>query len=393
VIVKQHAMHSVPQKGPRLDFFVSTLRDAGVSITEINALPVVAASEQAIADADLLRMLQCLPSTVQYGVNRLAPLFRARRFDVVSLWQDGTCLFGALAALLAGVPVIHLVFRGLPPNVRRERNRPEYAALFNALAEIPGVYFVCNSRTGAQAYADWLGLPLARFRVLYNGVPELDVRGDESDVQRWDAFAQRTADATETIGGVFRFEPDKRPLSWIRLAASYLKQRPHARFFIVGDGRLLQDAVDLAGELGITDRLLFAGLSSHVGFWYSKMDAKVMLSRFEGLPNVLIEAQMLGVATLSTPAGGAGECFVDGVTGHLLECAEKPDLQAACDRLAVLVDRCRADAATRQHARDRARLLFSVSAMTSTFNELCFPGMDAAASSRPGDACERSLVV
>ncbi|SAL01112.1 glycosyltransferase, group 1 family protein [Caballeronia pedi] len=393
VVVKQHAMHALPHKGPRLDFFLSTLRDAGVSITEINALPMVAAGEQAIADADLLRMLQNLPSTVQYGVTRLAPFFRERRFDVVSLWQDGTCLFGALAALLARVPVIHLVFRGLPPNVRRERHRPEYAALFNALAEVPGVHFVCNSRTGAQAYADWLSLPLERFRVLYNGVPELDVRGDESDIQRWEAFAQRTADATETIGGVFRFEPDKRPLSWIRLAAEYLKKRPRARFFIVGDGRLQQEAVDLAGELGIADRLLFAGLSSHVGYWYSKMDAKVMLSRFEGLPNVLIEAQMLGVATLSTPAGGAGECFVDGVTGHLLECAEHPDLQSACERLMVLVDRCRADAATRQHARDRARLLFSVSAMTSTFNELCFPATDAEAPGRPGDLCERPLAV
>ncbi|KND57106.1 Glycosyl transferase, group 1 family protein [Candidatus Burkholderia verschuerenii] len=373
VLVKQHTVQGDTRKGHRIDFFLGTMNDACVKVTEINTLPSIAANQQALDDADTLRLLQNLPPQVNYGVTRLAPLFRERRFDVVSLWQDGTCLFGALAALIASVPVIHLVFRGLPPNIRAERYRPEYAVLYKALAEVPGVVFVCNSRTGAQAYADWLDMPVTRFKVLYNGVPELSVDGADEDVQRWEAFDARCADATEMIGGVFRFEPDKRPLTWIRLAARYLKMRPLARFFIVGDGRLQQSAVELAAELGVADRMLFADLSSHVGYWYSKMDAKVLLSRFEGLPNVLIEAQMLGVGTVSTPAGGAGECFVDGVTGHLLESAEQPDLQAACERLAALVDRCRAEPATRDQARDRASTLFSVPAMTAMFNDLCFP--------------------
>ncbi|WP_250535912.1 glycosyltransferase [Caballeronia sp. AZ10_KS36] len=392
VLVRQHTEATRGPNGQRLDFFLGTLNDAGVPVTQINDLPVVADGDQSVTDAKLLRMLGYLPPPVHYGVGRLAPYFRERRFDVVSLWQDGTCLFGALAALLAGVPVIHLVFRGLPPNIRRERDRPEYAVLYRALAEVPGVHFVCNSRTGAQAYAAWLDLPLARFHVLYNGVPELDTTGSIEDVERWEAFAKKTADATETIGGVFRFEPDKRPSSWIRLAARYLKKRPRARFVIVGDGRLQEKAVELANELGISGRLLFAGLSSHVGYWYSKMDAKVLLSRFEGLPNVLIEAQMLGVATLSTPAGGAGECFVDGVTGHLLECAEQPDLQAACDKLAALVDRCKADEATCEHARHRARMLFSVNAMLSKFAELCASTVQGAESIAQADEQESPLV-
>ncbi|WP_236572376.1 glycosyltransferase [Burkholderia sp. 8Y] len=392
VLVRQHTETAGSPSGQRLDFYLGALNEAGVPVTEINDLPVVAASHQSVADADLSRMLGHLPPPVHYGVGRLAPYFREGRFDVVSLWQDGTCLFGALAALLAGVPVIHLVFRGLPPNIRRERDRPEYAVLYKALAEVPGIHFVCNSRAGAQAYASWLDLPLARFHILYNGVPELDTAGSHEDVQRWEAFAKTTADASETIGGVFRFEPDKRPSSWIRLAAKYLKKRPLARFVIVGDGRLQQSAVELANELGISSRLLFAGLSSHVGYWYSKMDAKVLLSRFEGLPNVLIEAQMLGVATLSTPAGGAGECFVDGVTGHLLECADQPDLQSACDKLANLVEHYKAHEATREHARQRARMLFSVNAMIGKFTDLCCSTVSGVESIRQTGEHENSLV-
>ncbi|SAK87643.1 group 1 glycosyl transferase [Caballeronia pedi] len=372
VLVKQYTDQGGTGKH-RMDFFAGNLHEAGVPLTEINALPAVAVSHQPVDDPDLRHLLEMLPAPVHYGVTRLAPRLRERGFDVVSLWQDGTCLFGALAALLAGVPVIHLTFRGLPPSIRKERDRPEYEVLYRALAQVPGVQFVSNSRTAAEEYARWLDLPLTRFQILYNGVPDLDTHAPGDEQARWQAFAEATPDATETIGGVFRFEPDKRPLLFIKLAARYLKRRPHARFMIVGDGRLQDKAVELAAELGVAQRLLFVGLSSHVGFWYSKMDAKVLLSRYEGLPNVLIEAQLLGIATLSTPAGGAGECFVDGVTGHLLDCAEQPDLNAACDKLAVLIDGFQADDALREHARHRARMLFSVDAMIERFSALCAP--------------------
>ena len=102
------------------------------------------------AGGRLGRLLEQLPPPVHYGVTRLAPVLRTNPFDVVSLWQDGTCLFGALAALLAGAPTIHLVFRGLPPNIRKDRFREEYPELYQALAQVPGVHFVSNSRKAAE---------------------------------------------------------------------------------------------------------------------------------------------------------------------------------------------------------------------------------------------------
>jgi glycosyltransferase involved in cell wall biosynthesis len=371
VLVKQHTEPSGSAKKQGLDFFLPVLADAQIPVTEINGLPAISTSHQSVSDPGLTRLLEQLPPPVHYGVTRLAPLLRANEFDVVSLWQDGTCLFGALAALLAGVPTIHLVFRGLPPNIRKDRYREEYPVLYQALAQVPGVHFVSNSRTAAQEYAQWLGIPLVRFHILYNGVPELATGASPEDEKKWSAFEACTADATETIGGVFRLEPDKRPQLWIKLAAQYLKRRPKARFFIVGDGRLLDNMEALAQELCVTDRLLFVGLSNHVGYWYSRMDAKVLLSRYEGLPNVLIEAQLLGVPVVSTPAGGAGECFVENVTGHLLGDVDHPDLNEACDKIESMVDLMRGNDVLKQHSRQRARELFSLNAMLSKFLSLC----------------------
>lgn len=375
VLVKQHTEPAGSTKKQGLDFFLSVLVKAQIPVTEINKLPAISVAHQSVPDGSLTRLLEQLPPPVHYGVTRLAPVLRASTFDVVSLWQDGTCLFGALAALLAGAPTIHLVFRGLPPNIRKDRFREEYPELYQALAQVPGVHFVSNSRKAAEAYAEWLGIPIVRFHVLYNGVPDLATDAATTDQEKWEAFQASTADATETIGGVFRLEPDKRPQLWIKLAALYLKQRPQARFVIVGDGRLHDNIVALAEELCVMDRLLLVGLSNHVGYWYSQMDAKVLLSRYEGLPNVLIEAQLLGVPVVSTPAGGAGECFEEDQTGHLLGDVEHPDLHEACDKVVSIVDRVRADESLKAQSRHRAQTLFSLEAMLAKFLSLCMPVM------------------
>lgn len=375
VMVKQHTEPNGSSKKQGLDFFLPVLVKAQIPVTEINRLPAVSVAHQSVPDGRLGRLLEQLPPPVHYGVTRLAPVLRANPFDVVSLWQDGTCLFGALAALLAGAPTIHLVFRGLPPNIRKDRFREEYPELFQALAQVPGVYFVSNSRTAAEAYADWLGIPIVRFHVLYNGVPDLAVNASPADEAKWEAFKASTTDATETIGGVFRLEPDKRPQLWIKLAALYLKRRPRARFVIVGDGRLHDNIVALAEELRVQDRLLLVGLSNHVGYWYSQMDASVLLSRYEGLPNVLIEAQLLGVPVISTPAGGAGECFVENETGHLLSDVEHPDMHEACDKVESMIDLARTNQELKTQSRQRAQNLFSLDAMLSMFLSLCVPVM------------------
>jgi glycosyltransferase involved in cell wall biosynthesis len=45
------------------------------------------------------------------------------------------------------------------------------------------------------------------------------------------------------------------------------------------------------------------------------MTAFLLLSEHEGLPNVLIEAQLAGVPVVASPAGGAAETLLPDVTG------------------------------------------------------------------------------
>lgn len=364
VIVRSHS------GAARRDFYLDELRRAEVGVTEIEPMVAQSTRDLGIENEDLCTLVDYLPPKVNFGVRRLVRHFRETCPEVVSIWQDGACLFAGLAAVMAGVPKVQLVIRGLPPVIRTHMFQPEYEAMYKSLAAVPGVEFISNSKAAAVAYAEWLDIPLERFAILHNGVQKMAVNPSEERDALWQDFLARTPDATHTVGGVFRFDTDKRPVTWIRFAARYARRYPDARFLIVGSGRLFDEAVELAVEKGVADRILFVGQSSEVGYWMAKMDVLVLLSSFEGLPNVLIEAQYLAVPVVSTPAGGAGECFIEGVSGHILGCAHKPDLDEACDKVQALLGRARDPGLFGPVLRDYLEPNFSVTEMIANFVKL-----------------------
>ncbi|EHZ3260880.1 Vi polysaccharide biosynthesis glycosyltransferase TviE [Salmonella enterica] len=313
------------------DFFLQEVLDEQVDVVEIAKIVDNFFDDASIESPELRLLLSHLPPVCNYGIKHLVPHLRQRQPDYLSVWQDGACLMVALAALIAGVPRIQLGLRGLPPVVRKRLFKPEYEPLYQALAEVPGVDFMSNNHSVTRHYAEWLQLEERKFQVVYNGVvPPATEPSSEVSHKIWQQFLHKTPDADTTIGGVFRFVGDKSPFAWIDFAADYLKQYPASRFILVGDGELRAEAQQRAEQMGILERILFVGVSRDVGFWLQKMNVFMLFSRYEGLPNVLIEAQMVGVPVISTPAGGAAECFIEGVSGYILDDAQKVNLEQAC---------------------------------------------------------------
>ncbi len=335
------------------NFFAPALKASGVPLSVTANMPCEDLDTIATENAHLSHVIPLLPRNVRYGLERLTKHFRETAPDVAYFWQDGAVLTGALAALVAQVPRIAISLRGLPPNRRPHMMKPEYPDLYRALAKVPGVSFSCNSRTAADAYADWLDLPRNRFSVIYNAVRSLPKDGEKADHRLWSLFDQTTRDATFTMGGIFRFDPNKRSLLWLDYAKKIAQTHPNARFVIVGDGAQLAQAQAKAAEIGLEPRILFVGSSQNPGFWLSKMDALCLLSETEGLPNVLIEAQMAGLPVISTPAGGAAETFEDGTTGFLLSSATNPSVH----EFEIYANSLITDVALRRDMGDKGRTL------------------------------------
>src|SRR4029078_4819216 len=93
------------------------------------------------------------------------------------------------------------------------------------------------------------------------------------------------------------------------------RQLPQAHFLVFGDGPMRADMVSLATRLGIADRLHLPGREDDIGPRYKAMDVVLLTSRHEGLPNVLLEAQSLGVPVVAPDVGGMSEVVAHGVTG------------------------------------------------------------------------------
>jgi glycosyltransferase involved in cell wall biosynthesis len=131
---------------------------------------------------------------------------------------------------------------------------------------------------------------------------------------------------------------------------------------VVGDGALRAELETAAGELDIADRVRFLGLRHDVPGLLAGVDVLALTSRWEGLPNVVIEAMATGAVAVATDVGGCSELIVGGETGLLVP-PGRPDAVAAAF-LEVLGAPERA-AAMALAARQRIEREFTVGAMVA----------------------------
>jgi colanic acid/amylovoran biosynthesis glycosyltransferase len=105
---------------------------------------------------------------------------------------------------------------------------------------------------------------------------------------------------------------------------------------IIGDGPLRQKLEALAGRLGVSDRVTFAGQVPSHEVWEHLAWADVLLHTGvvapsgdrDGLPNVIAEAMAAGVPVVTSPIAGTTEAVSDGVTGVVLP-VERPEAWVA----------------------------------------------------------------
>lgn len=113
-------------------------------------------------------------------------------------------------------------------------------------------------------------------------------------------------------------------------------QLPEARCVIYGEGELRQELESYVQEKGMAEFVSLPGHSRDIHQKVASASAFVLTSEYEGLPNALIEAMMLGVPSITTDYPGADEVVEDGVSGFLVP---RGDARALAEKLLELANR------------------------------------------------------
>ncbi len=163
---------------------------------------------------------------------------------------------------------------------------------------------VANSHAGAGE-ALKTGLSQSRLRVIVNGVDTSRFRPDGQARERiraeWNVPPHGLL-----IGTIGRLEARKGQRQFLRAAALFRREHPSARFVLVGSGEdSAQDQLSAtARDLGIADRVIWAGPRTDIEAAYSALDLTTLLSeRSEGCPNVVLESLACGVPCVVSDVG------------------------------------------------------------------------------------------
>jgi len=281
---------------------------------------------------DIELILSLIPNTsplnpgMKNKIRNLVGILREERPASLHLWQDTTNVLGAIAGLIAGVPRIVMSARSLPPFALEDSSFPNKGpnyylnnryvrVMYKQLLSRENVFLCHNSENGLEKYTEWLGGYDDKMLLLRNGF--------DFSTLKTTTTTRAVKKKTRILGVVFRFVEVKRPLLWLEVASlvnNMMEDR--IKFQMIGDGPMLETAISFAKELGISDLVDFSGYRDDVKDLLRSFDAFLLTSSIEGLPNVLIEAQSMGVPVISTNAGGAKETFLDTVTGLLVDSSD-----------------------------------------------------------------------
>src|SRR5262249_44626903 len=153
-----------------------------------------------------------------------------------------------------GVPKVVLSGRNLSPK-HFALFQDYFLPVYRALADSSHVVLVNNSRAGADDYADWIGIPRDRIAVIRNGVEFTEgmrpIAAETANLRNQLKIPARVP----VIGGMFRFNPEKRPLLWLKAARQVASVLPDAHFVLFGQGEMRTEIEELAQSLGIAERL------------------------------------------------------------------------------------------------------------------------------------------
>jgi glycosyltransferase involved in cell wall biosynthesis len=296
------------------DHFEQALRDTGIHVHDLSQgdLSRLAMPER---DMDLVALL---PARLRGDVLALYQLAQKLQPAVLHGWQDRAAVAASLVGRMLDTRRIVLSARNMRPKSRGEDADWIVHSVYREALAAPSVAITANAEEAARDYEDWLGLTEGAISILPNAVDDAFIAQPNAG-----PTSPRRQDGPLRLVGVFRLAENKRPLLWLETVAALrhdhnIDLAPR----IVGAGPLAEKVRRHADRLGLSDLHMDPPVQDPSGI-YRQSDVLLLMSRVEGTPNVVLEAQGCGLPVAACRVGGvANALHRGGPSGGLLLEAE-----------------------------------------------------------------------
>jgi starch synthase (maltosyl-transferring) len=132
---------------------------------------------------------------------------------------------------------------------------------------------------------------------------------------------------------VGRLSAQKAPLDALEAFRLMTEQFPalkaNARLLYIGEGELRADLQRRVDELGLQGSVQLPGWRPDVWRLMKSANALLLASHWEGLPNVVLEAQAAELPVVATAVDGSRELIQDQHTGRLVPCGDTTAMATA----------------------------------------------------------------
>lgn len=240
------------------------------------------------------------PTQLLRGSRRLRRLLAEQQPELVQCFLFHANVLGTWAARQIGTAPIALGVRVADPSPWR--------AMIERLAARRADRIVCVSQSVAHHVQIQGRFPAEKLTVIPNGL----------DCPAWDlAAAQPLTQPMDLTSGspvlavVGRLHPQK-GLDWLlRVLPRIVAEFPQARLLLIGQGSQAGDLRAQTESLGLTRHVEFLGWRPDIPAILRRVSLLVLPSRWEGMPNAVLEAMAASLPVVATPAEGVAELLGD----------------------------------------------------------------------------------
>jgi len=258
----------------------------------------------------------------------LVRLIRKEHVDLIHSHLLGSNVYGALAGLITGTPVI-ATFHGEVDIGENER----FKILKFLIIKAGASSIVAVTDSLREDISERTALGRSNIDVIYNGIDTRLFQKSPDNTLR-DRFGWGTEDII--VGSLGNIRPAKGYDILLRAASLLNSEESRYRFVIAGqgEGELFDELMDLQKALGLEDRVKFMGFIDDAGGFLSNLDIFLSSSVSEGLPLSAIQAMVSRLPIVATRCGGYEGLINHMENGWLVDVGDPNALAQAIDTVA-----------------------------------------------------------